>query len=174
MLFGISAIAAYAQTSIPSSSVIPDPHVVFNSPDPPCTGTCYSVDLTYTGAPENGVIFSVPGPPGSFLVANPPAFTCDSNVFACAPDEIGNEFFAFSFFDGTLTSGETFTLSSDEPLDLSLPPGFTCNQPNACSTVDGMPVVNLTPEPGTAVLFLSGLISVVGFAKKRFGANART
>ena len=170
-ILGSSAVAAYAQTSIPPN----DPRVVFNTPDPACPTGLYCVDLTYTGPTENALIFGVPGPSGSFLPV-PPAYSCVSNAFAeCQADEneAGTEFFAYSLFDGSVTSGETFSLTSTGPIQLTLPAGFTCNPGSPCSMVNGVLVADLTPEPGTAILFMSGLIFVVGLTSKRLVANPR-
>jgi hypothetical protein len=173
VILGSSAVAADAQTSIAPT----DPRIVFNTPDPACPAGMYCVNLTYTGPQENALIFGVPGPPGSFLEAAPLyTYSCVSNAFAgCQPDEnqAGTEFFAYSLFDGSVTSGETFSLTSTGPIQLTLPTGFTCNPGSACSMVNGVLVADLTPEPGTAILFMSGLIFVVGLTSKRLVANPR-
>jgi hypothetical protein len=171
VIVGASAIAAFAQTPVDPT----DPHVVFNSPDQVCPVGSFCVDLTYNGPQENALIFGVPGPAGSFDPI-PPAYTCESNVFAdCVADtnqgdnQPATEFFAFSLFDGSVSSGETFSLTSTGgPIQLTLPSGFTCNPGSTCSTINGVLVADLTPEPATAILFVSGLILVLGIASRRF------
>jgi hypothetical protein len=178
VILGSSAAAAYAQTPVDPGNLLSDPRVVFNAPDPACGAGLFCVDLTFTGTPPPGLFFGVPGPAGSFLPDAPPSvFSCISNVFAfCVNDEnqAGTEFFGFSLFGAPgITSGETFTLSSTGPILLTLPTGFSCNEGSSCSTVNGVLVADLTPEPGTALLFMSGLIFVVGLGSKRFRAESR-
>jgi len=178
ILFGISAIAAHGQTTVP------DPHDTLNHPDPTCPPGDFCVDFTFhttsaTPVYVSQLTFEVPMPPGQ-LPENPPPFTCSTNVFPdCksldnSPPNPGTEFYGFVYYGGAyLTNGETFILFSNEPilLDLptNLPPGssLTCNSNNPCP--DG--VISATPEPGSSLLYMTGLIFLVGFTKKRFGAN---
>lgn len=182
IILASSAIAAYAQTPIDPSSVINDPHVVLNSPDPACPLGDYCVDLTYSTTHTGPVFvpvltFLVPDPPGELPV--PPAYSCSSNVFLlCLTDYSGfqgfkpTEFNGFTLLFGILYNGQTFILESTGPIQLELPSGFACNPASLCP--DG--VVTFSPEPGTALLFMTGLLllSLVGFARKRFAANFRT
>jgi hypothetical protein len=188
ILFGLSAIAAYAQTPVAPSTVIPDPKVLFSTPDPPCPTGEYCVDLIYNGTTPLTVDFmelEVATPPGE--LPNPLSYSCGGNVFAACsivdnsptPPPTPTELFGFFFYtpEGDtapiFSPGETFSVTSTAPITLLLPdvPFVTCDPPSSCPLVNGAPQIDLSPEPGTALLFMSGLISVIGFARKRFGAR---
>lgn len=175
-LIGICADVARASATSPTS-VIPDPRVIFNTPDPACAPGYYCVDLTYTGPTGSfpDLIFSVSNPPGQ--LPNPSSYLCTSNVFADCENLTNappTELYGFLLYGGdpTITHGQTFSLSSSGPIDLTLPTDdgmqiFSCGAGSDCK--NGVADL-VSPEPGTAVLFMSGLISLLGFARKRIGA----
>jgi hypothetical protein len=76
--------------------------------------------------------------------------------------------------DGEVMNGTDFILGSNAPITLSLAgTGLGCDPTNPDCHDDGTEV-SFTPEPGSALLYMSGLVLLVGFAKKRFGANSLT
>jgi hypothetical protein len=118
--------------------------------------------------------------------ANPPAFSCTFLDYGvpqtCSADEGNvppgagdNAFFGFTLtlLPGA-TNGQTFTLTVDGgPITLTLP-GDICEGDSTDCTPGGNVTVDPTPEPSTALLFLSGLalLSLVGVGKRYFGANS--
>jgi len=176
IILGSSVIPAYAtETPIGPSSVLSDPTISIR--DPNCGSDPYCVDLTYTGATGTELLaFLVPAPPG-FLPANPPPYNCVTNILGATVatlEETPSEFNG-CLFDGPLTNGEDVTISADGPVVLTIPevagnPVFTCTDTSQCPGGD----IDLTPEPRTALLYMTGLVFLVGFARKRFGANFRT
>ena len=191
MLLGGSAAAAYSDPIDPASA-FPDPNIVWN--DPLCAAGAYCADLTYTGTtmtfcdgvigllntpgcmtgnvsnPYNPLQFLVPDPPGPYpAFPNGPVYRCTTNVspgfgVPIILPGLPIEFNGCDFF-GTVTSGEMFTISAlGGPVELSLPTDFSCQ--SSCS--DGN--INLTPEPGSAPLCVAGLVCLLGFGRKRFGA----
>lgn len=164
-------IPAHASvTGIDPSSIINDPTIELD--DPSCPSGAFCVDLTYTGPSTffflPPLIFSVRNPPGEFPV--PPVYTCESNIFAvnlALPLFSKSEFTGCLFDLGELTHNEPLTISSlGGPVELTLPNNFSCP---SCS--DG--TINLSPEPGTAILYVSGLLCLVGIIRKRFRADSR-
>jgi hypothetical protein len=76
--------------------------------------------------------------------------------------------------DGEVMNGTDFILGSNEPIVLSLTgTGLGCD-PSSPNCKDDGTEVSFTPEPGSALLYMSGLVLLVGFAKKRFGTNSLT
>jgi len=173
ILFVISAIAAHAQTPInPSSLAGADPTISVRSPDPACGGC---VDLTYTGsaATEMVFFFAAPSP-----IVIPPDYSCvvdpsSTNPINCAAvDELNS--MGQPVFTGVdltvfgLFSGETFSFSATGgTVELIVPGGEGFGQ-------GGTMILGPTPEPGTALLFVTGLVFLVGFTRKRFGGNFLT
>lgn len=184
ILLGSSAFATYAQTAVDPSSVISDPTIRYS--DPSCPAGNFCIDLTYTGptmsVPE--LTFLVPNPPGE--LPDPASYTCESNVFAaCSPIDNSpsgsppaTELYGFVFYTPpgdtppTFTTDELFILSSTAPIQLTLPPGsdLACTPPSSCPTGE----ISLSPEPGLAPLYMTGLVFLIGFTRKRFGATFRT
>lgn len=186
MLFGSSAVAAYAQTPIsPSSLTGADPTISVRSPDPACTDC---IDLTFTGTPPPApsmttFFFAVSGYPPTGIII-PPDYSCavdstSTNPIACNVVTMligGNpEFVGVDLIVYNLTNLESFSFSATGgPVTLMVPgdSGLTCNADTPCP--DGMMMIGPTPEPGTALLFMTGLVFLVGFARKRFGGNFLT
>lgn len=177
IILGGSVIPAYAaETAIDPSSVLADPTISFRDPD--CGGDPFCVDLTYTGMTGNPINlgFFVPTPPG-FLPANPPPYDCVTNIVGATMQtfETASEFLG-CIFSGPLTNGEDVTISADAPVVLTIPEGiggpvFTCTDTSQCPGGD---TIDLTPEPRTALLYMTGLVFLVGFVRKRFGAYSLT
>jgi hypothetical protein len=124
----------------------------------------------------------VTNPPGVVPDPMPPAnINCGGDAFSTAtPLTSGDatQFFGCLFSGGTLTHGDLYSFS-DEGATSNIPftvtntdwkcaPGDSCSQENI--------TIDFSPEPSTSVLFLSGLLllSLGGFARKRFGATSRT
>jgi hypothetical protein len=161
-LIGVCALAARASDTDTSGSVISDPKYILNGS--PCGYPDNCIDLTYTGrtGPILDLTFLLPSP-GPI---SPAGYSCGSDDFlGCLILENGifcprNEFCGVSFLLGYLKNGESVTFSSNDP---SLPiTDFL--YPSSLAA---------TPEPDTALLFMTGLVSLslVGFARKRFRAN---
>jgi hypothetical protein len=178
-LVGMFAVAARAQVS---NSDFPDPHPKFVSPDPACDPP-YCTDLTYTGPTTSSPVqlfFSSVPPFPTGVPENPPAFGCtfidDSVSEPCVTDDNGTTFFGFTLFLPGATNGQTFSLTvTGDPITLALPPIDVCVGDSIANCSDASQVtVDPTPEPTTALLFLSGivLLSLAGFAKKRFAADS--
>lgn len=196
LALGISAIAAHAQTSIDPSSV-PDANVHMSTPDacsPP-----YEICFEYTGPtlPGNAVL-TVFFPASPFPTGFNPATTsyqCSATgtsaeaaaaqglsgvgsslpisclIVATDPPGEGDLWGMFLFIPGAFT-GETFAASVTGGLvSFASTGGLSCI--SGCAA-DGSWTVDPTPEPGTFVLYMTGLLLflIAGFAKKRFGANS--
>jgi hypothetical protein len=172
-LIGVCGGVARASVTAPKA----DARVIFNTPDPTCAPGYYCVDLTYTGPTESypDLIFSVSNPPGE--LSDPSSYVCTTNVFATCSNITNappTELYGFLLDGGdpTITHGQTFSLSSSGPIDLTIPTGsdgmqiFSCGPGSDCKNG----VAELSPEPGTAILFMSGLISLLGFGRKRLAA----
>jgi hypothetical protein len=164
-LIGFFAVVTRADAT--STVPINDPTFHFN--DPTCVSGPDCLVLTYTG--PTGFVpiltFLTPTPDLIPVPLTPPptTYSCSSNVFLLC-EVLDNGFFCptkyfcgVSYQLGFLTAGETVTLSSNEPL-----PAFV------------LPADLVTPEPTTALLFVTGLLLLflVGFARKRLGANLVT
>jgi hypothetical protein len=172
IILGGSATQVYADaTPMDASSAIGDPRIIVQ--DPSCPVGAYCVDLTYTGPSMfflfDPLVFSVPNPPGEYPV--PPIYTCESNVFLvnlALPIFSHSEFTGCLFDLGYLTQNEPLTISSlGGSVELTLPPNFSCP---SCSD----DIIDLSPEPGTAILYLTGLIFLIAFCRKYFGVNSNT
>ena len=177
ILFGASAIVAHAQTAV--DPFAGDSHIILNGPDP-CSSIPdepYCVPLTYSGTGATYFTLSVPTP-----IPEPPPDTCAADNFSCIPLTASCPsmsdttcFFGFTFFDfmgdnGTVTNGDMFSLYANVPITLSLTgTGLTCSGTGCVG-----PDVTFTPEPGTALLYVSGLALLVGFGRKRFRTNCIT
>jgi hypothetical protein len=184
VILGSSAVAAYAQTPIDASGLAgADPTISVRSPDPACTDC---VDLTWNGtAPPTGsetdFFFYVPGYPPTGIII-PPDYSCEvdpssTNPIACNaltkfisgnPEFVGVELIVYS-----LTDGESFSFgATGGRVTLVVPAdsGLTCNADTPCNP-DGSFMIGPTPEPGTALLFMTGLIPLVGFCWRRFRSN---
>lgn len=181
VILGSSAVAAYAQTPIDSSSVIGDPTVAAR--DPSCPTDAYCVPITYDGTKSHyygsifdALTFLVPDPPGP--LPNGSSYTCETGVSGdifkhCLVIALPTplfpltdpiDFYGVLFWGGTLTPDEVVTLSSvGGPVEFDLPANFK-----------GPKIIDLSPEPGTALLYMTGLVVLVGFVRKRFGANFLT
>lgn len=178
-LVGIFAVVARADATAPI-----DPIAHFESPDPAC-GPPYCTDLTYTGPDEPGPGFLdlfFTSVPATGVAANPPAFSCDfvegGTPYTCSTEEnlAGTLFFGFILLvPEPVDTGQTFSLTvTGNPITLSLP-GNVCAQDSEGNCTGATTVtVDPTPEPGTALLFMSGLglLFLAGVAKRRFGANS--
>ena len=176
IIFGSSAIAAYAQTAV--DPFAGDSHVILNGPDPCGDVEQYCVDLTYSGTGTGFFFLASPTP-----LPEPPADTCDADNFKCQPFNLpcpppnftSECFYGFLFYDfmgdyGEVPKNSEFSLYTNEPITLSLTgTGLGCSD-GGCAGPD----VTWTPEPGTALLYMTGLALLVGFGRKRFRASCVT
>lgn len=185
IILGSSAIAAHAQTSEDLSSLLGDPTISVRSPDP-CPGC---VDLTWTGTPpmhpsQTTFFFAVSGYPPSGVVI-PPDYSCVVDPSSTNPINcnaltmlIGGEpeFIGVNLIVYNLTDLETFGFSATGGgVTLVVPPdsGLSCNPSTPC--VDDRFFIGTTPEPGTALLYMTGIVFfLIGFARKRFRVSFRT
>jgi hypothetical protein len=180
-----SAVAAYAQTPIDASSLTgADPTISVRSPDPACTDC---VDLTWTGtappAPSTTTFFfAVSGYPPTGVII-PPDYSCavdpsSTNPIACntvtmliggKPEFVGVDLIVYN-----LTNSESFSFSATGgPVTLVVPAdsGLTCNADTPCNA-GGSFLIGPSPEPGTALMFMTGLVLLVGFSWRRFRGNS--
>jgi len=201
MILGSLAIAARAQTPLPdpSSGDAGDPRIVF--PDA-CPANAYCANLT-TGntaitIPECGS--SIAGgdlllaaglcPNDLFLavatgpISVPPIYTCFSD-YTAGPPVVGFQQFApngtlspptftgCAFADGSIPANTTISLAI-AGLGGVPPPATTFVIPDGF--VGAGEDITLAPEPGTSLLFVSGLllISLGSIARKRFRTTSRT
>lgn len=182
IIFGSLAAVAHAQ----------DTDALIRIDDPTCTPGPGCVVLEYTGPTETIPVFTLD--PLTFLVSNPPGsypdpappnnYNCGSDFFAVSlaialPPFDPDEFFGCLFTGGTITNGDLYSISisgADIPINLSLGNDFECAPSDPLSCSGDMFTVDPTPEPSTALLYMSGLLLIflVGFAKKRMGASFRT
>jgi hypothetical protein len=187
-----SAIAAHAQTPIDSNSVIPDPTINFHRPDPACDpGIC--VDFAYTGTNSAtggeiffGTVTPLPIPPEYSCTYNgdPNACFVDLEYSDGVPpfpiDFLGVGFFVPTPLCNGVGCGPQTTFSIDaagigNPFVLTVPTGqLSCLDPACPGGTISLDPIPTTPELGTALLYLTGLVSLVGFARRRFGANFLT
>ena len=176
IVFGSAAMATHAQT--PVDPFAGDSHVILNGPDPCGMVEKYCVDLTYTGT-GTGFFFlapptPLPGPPPETCAAD--NFRCKAIDGPCLPLSLKEGcFYGFLFYDfmgdwGQVPGDADFSLYTNSPITLSL-----AGTSLVCTGVgcDG-PDVTFTPEPGTALLYMTGLALLVGFGRKRFRANCVT
>jgi hypothetical protein len=178
IVFGGSAIATHAQTSV--DPFAGDSHVILNGPPDPCGDDIeqYCVDLTYSGSGTTFFYLSSATP-----LPEPPPDTCASNDFRCTPISLPclplslkeECFYGFLFYDyeyGKVPDDTSFFLYTNVPITLSL-----AGTDLACSGTGCGPNpedVTFTPEPGTALLYMTGLALLVGLGRKRFRANCLT
>lgn len=177
MVWGIVAVAAHADSTTTTTSTTADPTIILN--DPSCPDGAYCVDLTFVGNGDvqagtqqtfdssNPLEFTTPYP-----FPNGLSYTCSSDTFAncntivtaAPPIDLNGVY----FWNGTLTVGNTYTIGSQGgPLLLDLPSDFTCTV--GCSNG----VIDLTPEPGTIILFAIGFLFLLGFTARGFRSSAR-
>jgi len=184
MIFGISAIAAHAQTPVDPGSVVNDPKANFSIP-PDCTYP-YCLSFTYSGSPVLPFTFTtfnllspvVSGETISCGVTNSEALT----PIACLAFQIDNgtmwdiQLIVFNldaylnpdgdaFSAGLTAAGGTITITS-----VTGPAGAEDLPCTNCGT--GPMTVDPVPEPATGFLFGSGLllVSIAGIARRRFRA----
>jgi hypothetical protein len=188
-ILGGSAVAAYAQTPIDSNSVIPDPTINLHRPDPACTpGTCVDFEYTGTNSADGGVLFFGASP----SLPIPPEYSCtyNDNPLLCYVVEQNSPTFPFlpiaflgvGFLVNTpLCNGDgcgpqtTFSMNATgigNPFVLSVPSDMlSCISPACPGGTIALDPIPTTPELGTALLYMTGLVFLVGFSRKRFGAN---
>lgn len=176
MIFGIVAVAAHADSTT-GTVAPPDPKVILN--DPACPEGAYCVDLTFIGTdspesgssetfgPDNPLEFTTPSP-----FPNGLSYTCGSDTFANCNTIVTQtppiDFNGVYFWNGTLTVGSTYTIGSQGgPLLLNLPSDFSCSQ--GCSNG----IIELTPEPSTAILYFLGFGLLFACTKRRFGFSSQ-
>jgi hypothetical protein len=175
MMWGVMAAVTHADTT--ATSPASDPRVILN--DPSCTQE-FCVTLTFNTSQPGTVFvpdltFLVPNPPGELSIGPGESYTCSSNVFfTCLPLENvfeslpPTEFYGFTFIAGSLYNGESLSLSSNAPIELTLPPGLSCSGADCSGNV-----VDLAPEPSAALLCAIGLAFLLACAGKRFGLSIR-
>jgi len=166
VLIGISAVAAYAQTPINPSSLGGDPTIVFKKDPPGCTPpTCYNLDYTAAGTIVFfNVIPNQPVPPEYNCIATG-GLVCSVDVTVGPPEEL----IAVAIFG---TADQTFSLTiTGGPINLVIPTsGITCLD-DECAAGEPIPL-DPTPEPGTALLYMTGLV-LLGFGvSKRWKASS--
>jgi hypothetical protein len=186
----LAALVGFCALVARADDTASDPVITMHEPDPAaCPTGAYCINLTYEGPTTlfGDILFATVPASGlpATIVPPPPTYSCDTNaplaVFiaqysdvSAPPPPITGDFVGCLYL-GLLTTGETFTLSADGgPIVLSNPntEDWVCQDAAQCSDGD----LDLTPEPGTGVLFASGLLllSLAGFARKRFGATVVT
>lgn len=175
MVWGIVAVAAKADTS----STLPagDPKVILN--DPSCPQGAYCVNLTYTGdgpatfTSDDPLFFQAPQP-----FPNGLSYTCGSDspdilcqvIVSQPPPPVS---FLGAYFWGagdglTLSPGEVVTVGSQGGyLALDLPENFACTDGGCANGI-----IELTPEPSTAILYLLGFGLLFACTKRRFGFSS--
>jgi hypothetical protein len=176
--FGGLAIAACAQTPIDPSSV-PDALVHMSTPDgcnPP-----YEICFEYTGPtlPSWAVlpVFFSADPEPTVFDPTTTSYQCDTigplycYMMVTDPPETADFWGMFLFIPGAF-DGETFGMTvTGGPVSFGSSGGLPC----IAGCVTGEPfTVDPTPEPSTALLYMSGLLLFLlgGFAKKRLGAHS--
>jgi hypothetical protein len=200
MILGGLAIAARAQTPLPapSSGGAADPRIVV--PDacpadafcanltagplgisiPECGNTIVGGDLLLAAGLCQDLFFEVATGP----ISVPPVWTCSSDYTAGTPP-VGflqsapngtifpPTFSGCAFADGGIPAGTTISIAV-EGVGGVPPPYVTFVIPAGFE--DAGSDITLSPEPGTSLLFMSGLllISLGGIARKRFGTTSRT
>lgn len=177
MVWGVVAVAAHADSTTTGSSAPPDPKVILN--DPSCPEGAYCVNLTYTGdgsatyTESDPLLFSTPQP-----FPNGLSYTCgsDSPNIACQPivsQQTPVTFLGVYFWgtgDGlTLTPQEVVTVGVEGGyLQLDLPTDFACTDGGCANGV-----IDLTPEPSTAILYFIGFGLLFAYTKRRFGFSSQ-
>jgi hypothetical protein len=173
MILGSWAVAAHADPIDPNAA--PDPSILLD--DPSCPSGAFCANLTYNGPTMTFTLtdplqFLVPNPPGAYPI--PPVYTCSTSFFPFAGLPLVSvnplEFLGCDFY-GTVTNGEAFTISAlGGPVELTVPNSNWVCTSEACPNG----VISLTPEPGSAALCLIGLVCLVCFRQKTFGAVFRS
>jgi hypothetical protein len=181
-----SATVVRAQTQIDPSSLT-DPKVRIDDPTCPAGSYCVTIELESTtpitigpydpfkppnNQPNDPFVLSVANPPGSYSV--PPIYTCGSNIFdfwlptgTFSFPPLSITFTGCDFWGGTIPAGMPITVSSTGgPVVLNLPSGFSCIDGNCMDGVMDL-APEVTPEPGTALLYFTGLLLFVAVIGKR-------
>ncbi len=169
VICAVAAVAAHADSTT-TTSTNTDPRVILN--DPACPEGAYCVNLTYTG---DGSATYTEDDPLEFLAPTPLPngldYTCGSTTdenISCAtiitqPPPVS--FLGVYFWGMSLSPGQVVTLGAlGGPVSFDLPENFSCTD-GGCS--DG--IIELTPEPSTAILFAIGLAFLLAGTKRRFG-----
>lgn len=198
VILGSSAVAVHAQTPIDPSSII-DPGPRTATPDP-CSDSSYCDNFTYNASLTNSstskcdilgctFFFAVPSPilivpgtkygcevSGSAQLAGAPAWDLLGYLpISCTvkiTDPHGNDYFdgVYLIVPGAFP-GETFSVSEfGSPLAYDFPSSWT--GPGGCNPCEDIKI-DPTPEPRTAVLYMTGLIFLVSIARKRLGIKFR-
>ena len=185
-------MAAYAQTPIDPSSVIGDPRIILHTPDPACNPpSCVSLEYTGPSSTLGTFFFPVSSWPTGAPI--PPEYSCEvidtqvpppSSPPSCVVDDLPGypltptEFFGVTLSVPDITNGQTFSISvTGGSVGLLLPSGPNASGPLECTpgcTPTGRIFLESTPEPGAALLYVTGLVLLVGFARKCFGATFLT
>ena len=171
MIWGVVAAVAHADSSS-GTSTTPDPKVIVD--DPACPDGAYCVNITFIGtdSPEAGSTetFSASNPlefTTPYPFPNGLSYTCGSDTFANCNTIVTSgtpiDFDGVYFWNGTLTVGDSYTIASQGgPLLLDLPSDFSCA---VCTNG----IIELTPEPSTAILYFVGFGLLFAYTKRRFG-----
>ncbi|HEX5425946.1 MAG TPA: hypothetical protein VFW94_20525 [Candidatus Acidoferrales bacterium] len=172
MILGIVAVAAHADSTT-GTVAPPDPKVILN--DPSCPQGAYCVNLTYTGrasatyTSDDPLEFLTPQPVPDGLSytcgSDTPSITCQ--VIVSQPPPV--QFLGAYFWGMTLSPGEVVTIGSQGGyLDLDLPSDFVCTD-GGCTNG----VIDLTPEPSTAILYFLGFGLLFACTKRRCGFSSQ-
>lgn len=190
IIFGSSAIAAHAQTPLGPSGGAGDPRIIL--PDA-CPADAYcanlmtnSTGITIAACPGGDLALALGLCPDLFLkvatgpISVPPIWTCSSD-YAAGPPVVGFlqsapngtlsplTFTGCAFADGSIPGGTTISIAV-EGFGGVPPPAVTFVIP--AGFVDAGMDITLSPEPGTSLLFMSGLLLIGFFARKRFGTTS--
>ena len=171
IIWGCSAVTTHAQTGTDPETIVDkqtDPSGCTPSPTLMCyngvgpltesysdpipfeytgTGNLYSMDLILTGAPS--------GP-----------WECVTDIWTdCGVTFLGGGEVEFELGNDVPAAKLPATCNSNDGIGGTCP-GFLSTDESATVTV--MPTVAFTPEPGSMILFGTGLISILGATKRRF------
>ena len=165
LLFGISAIAARADSSN-------DFRVILNDPSCPSTAFCVNIGViantseTYTAS--SPLVFDAQEaiPPGQTVACGStvdPSIQC--GVFTIPTGDDPTTFLGVAFWGFTIAPNEDLTIgvTGTDLLTLDMPAGYACDPVSACPNG----VITLTPEPSALLLLMSGLLALA-FFRKRF------
>jgi len=172
IILGSSSVAAYGQTPV-------DPRLIVSDPPGCGSGVTYAGGtastplvesysnpqcFTYTGTSHlNELFFEFTGVPALT------EFICQTNIWITCGEVSGSPSgtVEFHFFDSP-TAGQGGPCQANDGL-FGTCPGFLL--PGGFANVTVQPIISQTPEPGSIILFGTGLIGMIVAVKRRFHAQ---